>query len=265
MVVVAALLTAGGPTPAANWLAPIVATCAVALAAWTVRRGRADRAAFEADLARRAAADAVTVERVNLARELHDLVSHGLGFITVRAAVARRAGITDDSGAALAEIEAASRAATTELRRMLHVLRSPTVERPPCVPLPGLADVPGLISNARASGLTVTADLDALGELSAGAQLAVYRIVHEALANTARHAGPTTVDLTARRDGERITIVIRDRGPVRGWHAAPGAGLGLTGLSERLGSLGGSLSGRAHGSGFELTATLIDRPAETSG
>lgn len=100
---------------------------ALAVAVWAVFRLRAERAAHEAALASWAASEAIVAERLRIARDLHDIVSHGLGTITVRAAAARHLNAQDTSGRALLEaiedVETLSRQATLELRRMLETLR----------------------------------------------------------------------------------------------------------------------------------------------
>ena len=99
-------------------------------------------------------AAAVTTERLTIARDLHDLVSHGIGLITVRAAVARNVDTEDPERlvAALCDIEQASRATTLELRRMLQVLRSD--HDAPLSPSPGDPNWDGLLKSAERAGCT---------------------------------------------------------------------------------------------------------------
>ncbi|GAA1107274.1 sensor histidine kinase [Nocardiopsis metallicus] len=286
------------------WLIPVLALCAVALAAlttgssgsgtavlalmavvaaaatgvttWTVLRARRQREEYEQRLAAWAGERAVQEERIRIARDLHDLVSHGLGTVTVRAAAAVRA--TGPAGpgervTALADIEEVSRRTTTELRRMLTVLRSTDPETAPVRPAETLESLPGIVRAARDQGLTVTLDLSELGSVSPGVQLTLCAVVREALNNTARHAGPTTVRVGVRRAEDRAILVsVADEGPATDWEPRPGAGYGLIGLRERVRALGGTLDTTgpgaegAPGSGsddtsFVLTARIPDREA----
>ena len=87
---------------------------------------------------------------------------------------------------------------------------------------------------------------------------AATRVVAEALANTARHAGPTRARVTLRREPGRLCIAVVDDGPVTGWEPHPGAGQGLRGLHETLTALGGTLTAgpRADAPGFAVEAIL---------
>ena len=258
----------------------------VAASLWLRRR---DRRAHERRLTQETAARAVAEDRLVIARELHDAVSGNLGAITVRCAVARRLETTPDGlRTALDDVETASREATDALRRMLAVLRDEN--RPP---MPGaLAAIPAgelpaagpgpvnslaeslreLIGRARRTGVAV--DLDAAAHtgvdedgphaalmtdgLPAPAVQAATRVVAEALANTARHAGPTRARVTLRREPGRLRIAVVDDGPATGWEPHPGAGQGLRGLHETLTALGGTLTAgpRADAPGFVVEAIL---------
>lgn len=258
----------------------------VAASLWLRRR---DRRAHERRLTQETAARAVAEDRLVIARELHDAVSGNLGAITVRCAVAQRLETTPDGlRTALDDVETASREATAALRRMLAVLRDENMP-----PTPGaLAAIPAgelpaagpgpvnslaealleLIGRARRTGVAV--DLDAAahtgadaGAAQAGAMTdglpaptaqATTRVVAEALANTARHAGPTRARVTLRREPGRLRIAVVDDGPVTGWEPHPGAGQGLRGLHETLTALGGTLTAgpRADAPGFVVEAIL---------
>ena len=258
----------------------------VAASLWLRRR---DRRAHERRLTQETAARAVAEDRLVIARELHDAVSGNLGAITVRCAVARRLETTPDGlRTALDDVETASREATEALRRMLAVLRDEN--RPPT---PGaLAAIPAgdapaagpdpvnslaealreLIDRAHRTGVTVELDADAHIGAAAGVAQAVTmtdglpastaqaatRVVAEALANTARHAGPTRARVTLRREPGRLRIAVVDDGPATGWEPHPGAGQGLRGLHETLTALGGTLTAgpRADAPGFVVEAIL---------
>ena len=251
-----------GVTGALAVTLPIGITAAtITVAVWAVIRLRAERAAHDDALTEWASSGAVLAERLQIARDLHDIVSHGLGMITVRAAAARH---LDTNGAnradlvqALADIEAASREATVELRRMLGVLRNAD-DPAPRAPAGSLASLPGIIEAATRAGLQVDLQSEHLGEVSPGVQLVISSIVREALANTIRHAGPTRALVHLGRHGSLITATITDAGPVPGWQAAPGAGHGLIGLRERIHALGGTMSAGPHQSGYRVSARLPD-------
>jgi signal transduction histidine kinase len=234
----------------------VIVGCAVGTVAWTLRHTRRQRRRYEDELTAWAAERATNAERLRIARDLHDLASHGLGLITVRAAAARTlTGPTASAerAAALTDIEHAGRQATTELRRMLAVLRTPTA---PLRPAESLDDLDRILTFARTSGVTASLDRDDLGEVSGGTQLAICAIVREALANTARHAGPTRAHVLIRREAEFVITTVTDEGPVAGWAPHAGAGTGLTALQERVTALGGTLWAQPTPHGFELQAKL---------
>lgn len=252
--------------PEQTWIPLAIMICVIAaVLVATLRSVRRERHAHEERLTMWAAERAAQEERLRIARELHDLASHGLGLITVRAAAAHRvrgphAGAEQQR--ALHDIERAGRQATTELRRMLTVLRSDEQQRAPLRPAETLHDLSGILDAARDAGVTVTAELDGLEQLgetaSAGVQLTACAIVREALTNTARHAGPAEARVALRRDGRAVLIEIEDRGPVAGWDPAPGAGHGLDGLRERVAALSGIFEAGRTAHGFRVAARLPD-------
>jgi signal transduction histidine kinase len=257
-----AMCTVGGEGPAAVVVPWLIVGAAVAAAVWAVRRARKDRAAYEARLTAWAASEAVLAERLRIARDLHDIVSHGLGLITVRAAATRHLPKPPEVAAALGDIEDASRHATAELRRMLTVLREPAAAAELRAPLDGLDDLPGIVEGAAVTGLRIRLTVDPLGEVSQGVQVAVCKTVREALSNAARYAGPTDVRVRVHRDGRYVVVAVTDAGPARdGWHASPGAGHGLDGLRERVGSLDGTLTAERADAGFRVTARIPDEAA----
>jgi signal transduction histidine kinase len=232
---------------------------ALAVAVWAIVRLRAERTAHEAALTSWAASDAIFAERLRIARDLHDIISHGLGLITVRAATARHLNAQNASDRAhleaIEDVEALSRQATLELRRMLETLRE--VDEPaPRHPTDTLASLAGIIAGARRAGLRVELHQEDLGSVSPGAQLAICAIVREGLGNSARHAGFTRVQVNLSREHDTISITITDDGPSTGWTAAPGAGHGLIGLRERVNGLGGALYAGRDTTGFRLEATI---------
>ena len=273
------------PSRRAQMTVLLVMAGLVAASLWLRRR---DRRAHERRLTQETAARAVAEDRLVIARELHDAVSGNLGAITVRCAVARRLETTPDGlRTALDDVETASREATDALRRMLAVLRDenrrptpgalaaiPAGDAPVSGPVNSLAEsLRELIGKARRTGVTVDLDADAphIGAdagaarpaamtdgLPASTAQAATRVVAEALANTARHAGPTRARVTLRRESGRLRIAVVDDGPATGWEPHPGAGQGLRGLHETLTALGGTLTAgpRADAPGFAVEAIL---------
>ncbi|GIM91863.1 sensor histidine kinase [Paractinoplanes toevensis] len=253
-----ALTTTGFATPASAWATlAAVAGFTVAVVGWALIRTNAQRRRYEDELAAWAAERAAQGERLRIARELHDLASHGLGLITVRAAAA--GAVTGPAGeaervAALSDIERVSRQATTELRRMLAVLR--TSGPAPLRPGDTLDDLPAIVE---AAGMTATLEVEKLGDVSPGVQLTVCAIVREALHNTLRHAGPVGARVAVHRDGDTIIVSARDDGPRPGWRPQPGAGHGLHGLRERVQALDGTLRAGPADDGWLLAARIPDR------
>ncbi|MEU2614568.1 histidine kinase [Micromonospora sp. NPDC007271] len=266
LVVMAAVLALG-----LTW--PFVAVLLLGFAAvsvWAIVRLLVERAEHETAMARRDIAEAVLDERLRLARDLHDIVSHGLGMITVRAAATAHlhARKPDDQAllAAIEDVEAISRKATVELRRMLDALREAD-DRPARHPTETLASLPEIIEGARRAGLHVELTREELGVVSPGVQVAICRVVREGLANSARYAGSTKVDVRLTRTPAAVSVTVDDDGPNRGWAVRPGAGHGLIGLRERVTSLGGTLTAepraREHGdrAGFRLEAIIPEGAA----
>ncbi|WP_205857596.1 sensor histidine kinase [Phytoactinopolyspora endophytica] len=224
-------------------------------------RERARRLEVEREQeARLAAAD----ERARIAREMHDVVAHSLSIVIAQADGGRYAG-DDDSKAAVRACETISqtgRAALTDMRRLLGVLR--TDDDASRAPTPGLADLDELIASVQDSGLHV--GLTTTGPprvLSSGVQLAAYRIVQEALTNVLKHAGPDAgADVRLEWTPAGLMIAVTDDG--RGAAAdsalrdeAAGSGHGIPGMTERATLYGGRLqAGPVPGGGFAVRAHL---------
>ena len=125
-----------------------------------------------------------------------------------------------------------------------------------------LEDLPGIVHGASLAGIRAGLTAEPLGPVSQGVQVAVCKIVREGLSNAARHAGPTDVRVGLYRDGADVVVTVADTGPsAGGWQASPGAGHGLAGLRERVGSLGGVLSAERVDAGFRLAARIPDELA----
>jgi signal transduction histidine kinase len=211
------------------------------------------------ELARRA----VTEERLRLARELHDVVAHAMSVIAVQSGVG--AHVADsrpgEVGKALAAIEVTSRAALTELRRLLGVLRQDGDPQASLAPVPGLANLDVLLAEVAEAGLAVRLRVEgAPAPLPAGVDLSAYRIVQEALTNVIKHAGPAHAQVTIRYRDQEVAVEVIDDG--RGVAAVAGdggkgTGHGLIGMAERVAAFGGDLEvGPRPGGGFRVAARL---------
>jgi signal transduction histidine kinase len=212
-----------------------------------------------AELARRA----VTEERLRLARELHDVVAHCISMIAVQSGVGAHVADTqpEEAAKALAAIEATSRAALTELRRLLGVLRQDSEPQGDLAPVPGLADLDGLLAEVAKAGLAVKLRVNGTRPpLPAGVDLSAYRIVQEALTNVVKHAGPARAQVVVGYRDQDVTVEVTDdgRGVVTSVSdGRAGTGHGLIGMRERVQAFGGDFqAGPCPGGGFRVAARL---------
>jgi signal transduction histidine kinase len=212
-----------------------------------------------AELARRAVAE----ERLRLARELHDVVAHSISMIAVQSGVGAHVADTqpEEAAKALAAIEATSRAALTELRRLLGVLRQDSEPQGSLSPVPGLADLDGLLAEVAKAGLAVKLQVHgSRPPLPAGVDLSAYRIVQEALTNVVKHAGPARAQVVVGYHDRDVTVEILDDGrdaATPAGESRAGTGHGLIGMRERVQVFGGDLeAGPRPGGGFRVAARL---------
>jgi signal transduction histidine kinase len=243
-----------------GWLAVLVV--AAELVRSRRERTAQARAARQVDQQRQA-----SEERLQMARELHDVVGHTISLINVQAGV----GLDlmdirpEQARVALTAIKSASSEALGELRTMLAALRQ-SGEDPPLAPSSGLDRLPELVELTRAAGLSVTTEVVGVRRpLPAATDLAAYRIVQESLTNVARHAGPARVVIRLSYQAHSLEIVVRDNGRVLGGRAgsSPGTGSGIAGMRQRALALGGQLDAhpRPEG-GFIVIARLPLRNAQ---
>ncbi|MFT0846693.1 histidine kinase [Actinomycetaceae bacterium L2_0104] len=243
----------GGSTRVTVTVIGVAALLVIIGANWRTSR---QRRVYHRELTEWTAAQAVQAERMRIARELHDLASHGLGTITLRAAAGRVSGEAPGYLQALVDIEETSRQATLELRRMLRLLRGSAGVPVEFHPVEDLSSLPEIISAAEGRRLRVTAEIEDTGNLSAGAQLAICSVVREGLVNASRYAGDALVHVGIARLGGQIRVEIADSGPREGWSRASGAGYGLIGLRERIAVLGGEVETGRRDGGFVLAVTI---------
>lgn len=252
-------------TPSQDWRGAVGVAALVALvlaaswAAGAVVRGRREEAER---LQQRRARHALDEERLRIARELHDIVSHSLSLIAVKAGVARHVARdgreVQEALDALEVIEETSRSSLAAMRRTLGVLRTSGA---PLGPAPGLAGLESLADDAGRAGVDVALTIDGAEGLSEDVELTVHRIVQEALTNAVRHAAPTRCRATVEADAFEVRIDVVDDGPTAGRAptapSLPGSGHGLLGIRERATMYGGSFTaGPRPGSGFELSVRL---------
>lgn len=256
----------GGAVPPAAARVGLAAWLLTLLAVAELIRQRRDAARARRQRARAAARSAeeerlrrATEERLDIARELHDVLAHSLSMINVQSGVALELleSRPEQAGIALASIKTASRDALLEVHSMLRTLRRGGAELAPLAPAPTVADLDALVERARAAGIRVqTTTTGAAQPLPAAVDLAAARIVQEALTNVARHSGQTAARVSVRYLPGLLELEVDDDGVGDGGRAAP-HGAGIAGMTERAHSLGGTLSaGPRSPHGFQVHARL---------
>jgi signal transduction histidine kinase len=222
------------------------------------------RREYERALRTHAAAQAVTDERLRIARELHDMVAHSIGIIAIQAGAGARVidSRPEQAREALGAIEATSRQTLKGLRHLLGALREPSEPAPAA----GLADVDRLAEATAAAGVRV--DVRRHGRprpLPAAVDRSAFRIVQESVTNVLRHAGTDRCQVTIDYGDEELRINVVDAGrgaTTQGAGHSPatpgeGSGHGIAGMRERVALLNGDFSaGPRPGGGFRVTARL---------
>jgi signal transduction histidine kinase len=264
--IIAGVIVNNGPHPGR-----VIPELAVFAIAWVLGDNIRTRRAYLAELEARAARlerereerdeRAVADERTRIARELHDVIAHNVSVMVVQASAGEEVFDTDPRRAreSLAAVASTGRAALTELRRLLGVIRSEEErdEGPAYAPQPGLEYLDELVRQVRETGLTVAVSV--LGEprrLPEGVGLCAYRIVQEALTNTLKHADASRAEVSVRYVADALELQVLDDG-----RASPrngeGSGHGLIGMRERVALFGGDLSARPRsGRGYEVRARI---------
>ncbi|MEU8798814.1 sensor histidine kinase [Spirillospora sp. NPDC048819] len=228
--------------------------------AWLIAAGaagealrQAERRADEAERTREETARLrASEERLHIARELHDSLTHQISIIKVQAGVAvhlaRKRG--EQVPEALLAIQEAGREATRELRATLETLRDDATP-----PSHGLDHVPDLVERARWTGLNTTLTIEGQRhDVPTAVDRTAYRIVQESLTNTARHAAASTASIRIDYRPDTLAIRVDDDGKAMPG-TAPVPGVGLLGMRERVTALGGRLRAepRSEG-GFSVEA-----------
>jgi signal transduction histidine kinase len=219
---------------------------------------RAERLERERD---QQAALTAAAERARIAREMHDIVAHHLTVMTTLAEAAVAASATSPGRATevMRTVAATGRSALTDTRRLLGLLREGPGSDDALHPAPGLGQLDGLIEQVRSAGLDTTLEVRGQQqELPAGVQLAVFRLVQEALTNTLKHAGAgTRAFVSLRFAPSELLVNVVDDGA--GTHAAApaGAGGGLPGMRQRIQAYGGDVqAGPRQPAGWTVSARL---------
>lgn len=256
LVVVGELITPG--SGASVLLAS--ATVVVTLAGVLVRSERA-----RLDAVRETAA---SEERLRIARDLHDLIGHGLGIVAVQSSSARMAldsGDTRTARTALSAVESSSRTALREMRELLGVLHgvgdpkaTEGAERDATMPpAPGLGDIASLVDNVRLAGVAVTAEIQQdLADVPRAVQLTAYRVVQESLTNAIKHAPGAIVTVRVSGSGQSLRVAVETSGSTAMRGDADGGGLGLVGIRTRVAAAGGRVHAGPTPAGWLVEADL---------
>jgi signal transduction histidine kinase len=247
---------------AAGWFIS-AGVMAVAAGMWQLHLREVEQRAEEAERTRDEVARRRAVEeRLRIARELHDSLTHSISVIQVQAGVAvhlaRKRG--EDVPPALLAIQEAGTDAARELRATLGVLRSQGPDDGEDYDGSGLGQLDSLVARARSAGLPVTVTVTGTQrELTQDVEQAAYRIVQEALTNVSRHAGRACASVHLHYAQDALTVQVNDDGKGSGTKSA-GTGLGLIGMRERVSALGGRLhAGPREDGGFQVRAELPAR------
>ncbi|WP_455352780.1 sensor histidine kinase [Streptomyces sp. SYSU K217416] len=232
--------------------------------AWLIGNSVHQARAHTEELHARAAAQAVTAERLRIAREMHDTVAHSIGIIALQAGAAARVVETQPARAreAMLTVEQAGRETLSGLRRLLGALREADEEhdqgrtQAPLQPAAGLADVERLAATTTAVGVRVEVWWQGRRRpLPADIDLAAFRIIQESVTNVARHSGADSCRVSVHYGEDELTIEVSDRG--KGGGTRTNNGYGLAGMRERTALLHGDFTaGPRPGGGFLVAARL---------
>ncbi|MFD9067839.1 sensor histidine kinase [Kitasatospora purpeofusca] len=196
-------------------------------------------------------------ERAQLAREMHDVVSHQVSLIAVGAGALQVAADSSGTREAARTIRKLSVTTLEELRHMVTLLRAPGSTDPGTTPRPTREQLAALVTGSGLDARLVGGVPDSAG---AAVQRAVYRIVQEALTNVRKHAPGATATVEVRETAAGLEVTVTNTAPTRPALQLPGSGLGLVGLRERAENLHGTLTcGTTPDGGYRVCATLPTR------
>ncbi|MDH6219223.1 sensor histidine kinase [Streptomyces pseudovenezuelae] len=254
VLLVATVGDPGAPTVPTQYVPLLIAVplvvAANGLRAWKLR---ADESSARLSAVEREQAEAlrraVEHERARIARELHDVVTHNVSVMVIQAGAARKVmeAAPDQAREALLAVEAGGRSAMSELRHVMGLLTmnadgSESADPEELEPQPGLDQLDTLVVRMRSAGVSVELDVSGTPRrVSAGVELAAYRVVQEALTNTVKHAAGATARVKVEYGGDDLRVEVTDSGGSSSPSAATGNGHGLIGLRERLAVYGGTL------------------------
>ncbi len=206
---------------------------------------------------------AITDERARIARELHDIVAHSVSMMVLQAGAARQALDRQPEKARepLLSVEATGRAAMSELRRLVSMLRQPGDDEQ-LAPQPSLRHLNRLVAQMREAGLVIDFDDSCrLDGIPPGVDLSAYRIAQEALTNVLKHASAARVGLKVRCDGAAVEVTVEDDGRGPSADGSLAGGHGLIGMRERVSLFGGHFEAGARAvGGFRVFARLPYEP-----
>ncbi|WP_445529800.1 sensor histidine kinase [Streptomyces cyslabdanicus] len=193
-------------------------------------------------------------ERAQLAREMHDVVSHQVSLIAVQAGALQVAGPDAETRKAAATIRRLGVETLDELRHMVSVLRASDSRPTELTPQPSLADLRRLVDG---SGIDAELKTDLPEDLPPPVQRAVYRTVQEALTNIRKHAPGARATVRIEHSGGTLRATVANTAPTRSALPLPSARHGLAGLRQRAELLGGTVTaGPTADGGYELLLEL---------
>jgi signal transduction histidine kinase len=240
-----------------SWVSGVAAWSLLVLAIGEVVRVRRERISASRQARAEASRRQANQERLQIARELHDVVAHHISLINVQAGVALH--IVDrkpeQAQTALEAIKDASKEALVELRSLVGILRD-VDEEAPRRPTGTLASLDDLVERSGHAGLHVRKTIRGDARpLPSSVELAALRIVQEAITNVVRHAAARDADIVLAYDADALTVTIEDDG--HGFKSGETDGTGIVGMRERAETLGGTLEvGPGHAGGTRVHASL---------
>ncbi|AUG78337.1 Histidine kinase [Kitasatospora sp. MMS16-BH015] len=227
--------------------------------AWVLGDARRQEHRHARELRDRAAEQAVTAERLRIARELHDMVAHSIGVVAFQSGAAKRVIETQPEAArrALGAIESTSRETLAGLRRMLGALHAAEPAAPPA----GLAELAGLVANVGEAGVRV--DVQWHGErrpLPPEVDLAAFRLIQESVTNVVKHSAARQCRVTVEYAADGLSVVIVNSGAGHG--KGSGTGYGVAGMRDRVELLHGEFAAGPRPEGGYRVAARLPLPTE---